>query len=221
MSSRPNRLEKKRDQRKKRRLRLGGYLIITDAKETEANYFKGFVASIPDQYSCDLQVKIFADKKLKSIIDFAEKERNKDPRFRNIWLVFDKDEVSDFDDLINDAQKLGMGVGWSNPCFEVWLSAHFNKSINTSSSVDCCSRFSSTFSKLTNGREYSKSDNELFKIVNHYGDEKQAITMATKKHENAMQDYCSPSDMVGCTTVYQVVKEIREKTNSSTPMMTI
>lgn len=68
MNNRLNRLKTKREQRQKRNLRLGGYLIVTDTEETEANYFNGFVSNIPSKYKDDLQIKIFPGKDLKTII---------------------------------------------------------------------------------------------------------------------------------------------------------
>ena len=141
MDSRPNRLEKRRDQRQKRRLRLGGYLIITDAAETEVNYFNGFRSSIPSNLKNDLQIKVYSSKELKTIIDFALSERNKDVRFRNVWIIFDRDEVSNFDGLIDAVKQTQMNAGWSNLCFEIWMSAYFGSMKNVNTSIQCCSEF--------------------------------------------------------------------------------
>ncbi len=32
------------------------------------------------------------------------------------WIVFDCDEIKDFDEIVREAEKKGIGVGWSNPC---------------------------------------------------------------------------------------------------------
>lgn len=37
------------------------------------------------------------------------------------WIVFDRDEVKDFDEIIKEAEALGINVGRSNPCFEIWM----------------------------------------------------------------------------------------------------
>lgn len=101
-----NRLMTKRDERKRILLKSGAYLIVTDAEKTEKNYFEGIKASIPDNLKNDLQIKIYSNKALSKIIDFAAEQRNKDERFRDIWLVFDRDEVKNFDKLIEEAKKL-------------------------------------------------------------------------------------------------------------------
>jgi len=91
-----NRLTEKRSERKKVFLKSGAYLIVTDAEKTEKNYFEGIKNIIPDSLKNDLQIKIYSNKPLAKIIDFAAEQRNKDERFRDIWLVFDRDEVKNF-----------------------------------------------------------------------------------------------------------------------------
>jgi len=148
---RTNRLNEKRSERKKVLLKSGAYLIVTDAEKTEKNYFEGIKNIIPDNLKNDLQIKIYSNKALSKIIDFAAEERNKDERFRDIWLVFDRDEVKNFDKLIEEAKENKMNVGWSNPCFEIWLISYFKK------------------------------------------------------------EYSQPSKMIGCTTVYKLVEELKKK----------
>ena len=79
-----NILSKKRNERKKILLKSGAYLIITDTEKTEKNYFEGIKNIIPGNLKNDLQIKIYSNKALSKIIDFAAEERNKDERFRDI-----------------------------------------------------------------------------------------------------------------------------------------
>lgn len=211
MNSRPNRLEKRRDQRQKRRLRLGGYLIITDAAETEVNYFNGFRSSIPSNLNNDLQFKVFSSKELKTIIDFALNERNKDERFRNVWIIFDRDEVSNFDGLIDAVKQAHMNAGWSNPCFEIWMSAYFGKMKNVGNSIQCCSEFGRLLVKCSNKKAYVKSDQDIYEVLVRNGNENEAIGLAKRRYEAKSADCKRPSGMIACTTVYQLIEEIREK----------
>lgn len=41
-----------------------------------------------------------------------------------VWAVFDRDTHQDVDDAIKLCRANGIGVGHSNPCFEVWLILH-------------------------------------------------------------------------------------------------
>ena len=205
-----NRLSKKRNERKKILLTSGAYLIITDTEKTEKNYFEGIKNIIPGNLKNDLQIKIYSNKALSKIIDFAAEERNKDERFRDIWLVFDRDEVKNFDKLIEEAKENKMNVGWSNPCFEIWLMSYFQLSKNIEESQKCCETFEKIFKENT-GKKYKKSEEKIYNILCENGDENRAIERAREKYHQVRKDYSQPSKMIGCTTVYKLVEELKKK----------
>ena len=207
---RTNRLSKKRNERKKILLKSGAYLIITDTEKTEKNYFEGIKNIIPGNLKNDLQIKIYSNKALSKIIDFAAEERNKDERFRDIWLVFDRDEVKNFDKLIEEAKENKMNVGWSNPCFEIWLMSYFQLSKNIEESQKCCETFEKIFKENT-GKKYKKSEEKIYNILCENGDENRAIERAREKYHQVRKDYSQPSKMIGCTTVYKLVEELKKK----------
>lgn len=70
-----NRLSQNRSERKKVFLKSGAYLIVTDAEKTEKNYFEGIKNIIPDSLKNDLQIKIYFNKALAKIIDFAAEQK--------------------------------------------------------------------------------------------------------------------------------------------------
>lgn len=154
---RENRLNRKREDRKKIPLKTGAYLIVTDAEKTEKNYFEGIKSTIPEILKNDLQIKIFSNKSLAKIIDFAAEERNKDERFRDVWLIFDRDEVKNFDTLIEEEK--------------------------------------------------------IYNILLEFGEEEKAIEKARVKYHTSKEEYRIPSKMIGCTTVYKLVEELKSKIN--------
>ena len=205
-----NRLSKKRSERKKVFLKSGVYLIVTDAEKTEKNYFEEIKNIIPDVLKNDLQIKIYSNKPLAKIIDFATEQRNKDERFRDIWLVFDRDEVKNFDKLIEDAKESKMNVAWSNPCFEIWLMSYFKNLENISTSKKCCDTFEKVFQDNT-GKKYKKSEEKIYNILCEKGNENKAIERSREKYHQVRKDYSHPSKMIGCTTVYKLVEELKKK----------
>ena len=205
-----NRLNQKRSERKKVLLKSGAYLIVTDAEKTEKYYFEGIKNRIPDSLKNDLQIKIYSNKALSKIIDFAAEERNKDERFRDIWLVFDRDEVKNFDKLIEEAKENKMNVGWSNPCFEIWLMSYFQSPKNIEESQKCCETFEKIFKENT-GKKYKKSEEKIYNILYEKGDENRAIERAREKYHQIRKEYSKPSKMIGCTTVYKLVEELKKK----------
>ena len=207
---RTNRLSEKRSERKKILLKSGAYLIVTDAEKTEKNYFEGIKNIIPDNLKNDLQIKIYSNKALSKIIDFAAEERNKDERFRDIWLVFDRDEVKNFDKLIEEAKENKMNVGWSNPYFEIWLMSYFQLPKNIEDSQKCCESFEKIFKENT-GKKYKKSEEKIYNILCENGNENKAIQRAREKYYQVRKEYSQPSKMIGCTTIYKLVEELKKK----------
>ena len=205
-----NRLNQKRSERKKVLLKSGTYLIVTDAEKTEKYYFEGIKNRIPDSLKNDLQIKIYSNKALSKIIDFAAEERNKDGRFRDIWLVFDRDEVKNFDKLIEGAKENKINVGWSNPCFEIWLMSYFQLPKNINDSQKCCETFEKIFKENTD-KNYEKSEEKIYNILCKKGDENKAIQRAREKYHQVRKEYSQTSKMIGCTTVYKLVEELKKK----------
>ena len=53
-----------------------------------------------------------------------------------------------------------MNVGWSNPCFEIWLMSYFQLPKNIEDSQKCCESFEKIFKENT-GKKYKKSEADL------------------------------------------------------------
>ncbi len=145
------------------------------------------------------------------MIEFALEQRNKDSRYREIWLIFDRDEIKNFDSLIKKANNLNINVGWSNPCFEIWLMAYFSNLENISNSKVCCDKFEKIYCQKTKKKKYKKSEKNLYKNLLKFGDEKQAIERAKSKYCKKNKEYSLPSEMKGTTAVYKLVEELRIK----------
>ena len=87
---------------------------------------------------------------------------------------------------------------------------------NYQDSVICCRKFADTFEKKT-GREYKKSSQQIYNILNRYGNEKNAIQVAESRLKQYLRDGTDkPSEMCPCTTVHRLVEEIRGKINRRT-----
>ena len=112
---------KRRDRNKRVGIRvpeLGYYLIVTDTEETEKNYFEGLRDSIPAELKDRLVIKVEKAKTVE-LVERALELANKEPQYRIPWIVFDRDQVKDFDNIIQAAEKSGVGAGWSNPLHAV------------------------------------------------------------------------------------------------------
>lgn len=64
------------------------------------------------------------------------------------------------------------------------------------------------------GRKYIKSDKKLYDIMYDKGNEENAIKITKYRYEDFKnQKIEKPSEMLSCSTVFQLVQEIREKVN--------
>ena len=149
--------------------------------------------------------------KTRSMIDKCLAMTAYDAQYRIPWIVFDRDEVKDFDEIIKEAESFGIRVGWSNPCFEIWMHSYYGAMPAIMESWVCCSEFEKVFQRKT-GQKYSKADSGLYEKIFRTGDEEKALQIAKQKYEQCIREGKTiPSQMCPCTTVYQLVGEIRKK----------
>lgn len=212
-SASEGRVGKRKDRNKRlgtREPELGYYLIVTDTEETEKNYFEGLRDSIPDELKDRLVIKV-TRAKTSDLVKKTQDLIGSEVPYRIPWIVFDRDQVRDFDKIVELAEKSGIHVGWSNPCFEIWMHAYFGEMPAIKESSSCCSRFSENFKKFT-GQEYRKGDRDIYRKLLQYGDEEKAIKIAEQCHKKCKGDGKTiPSEMWPASRVYELVAEIRGK----------
>lgn len=64
---------------RKRKPELGYYLIVTDTKETEKNYFYGLKNSVPKKFQDKIAIKIINNCKTSELVDRALEEASLHP----------------------------------------------------------------------------------------------------------------------------------------------
>lgn len=202
---------KTREQRKNMRVpELGYYIVVTDTEGTERCYFDGLHKELPESIQEKLVIKVVETKTadlIEKCIEFA----SYDPQYRIPWIVFDRDQVKNFDQIIAEAERKCINVGWSNPCFEIWMHAYYGTMPNIQESWKCCSNFADLY-KAKTGVEYDKADESLYKKLILSGNEEKALKLAEQKYKQCIDNgYKIPSQMCPCTTVHDLVGEIRSK----------
>jgi hypothetical protein len=188
---------------------LGYYLIVTDTKETEKNYMNGLRDSIPEELQRKLVIKV-SNTKTDKLVSEAVNLASRQPQYREPWIIFDRDRVKNFDQITKEAEQNSIKAGWSNPCIEIWFSAYLGKIPGYNDSVTCCNGFAQTYRRIT-GKDYDKSDTGIYSKLCRYGNEKKAIKNAESIYKKQNEDCNNPSEMCPCTTVYGLVKEIKDK----------
>ena len=190
---------------------LGYYVVITDTEETEKCFFQGLRRHLPKELQDRLVIKVESTSTGR-LLEQAEELIAYDAQYRKPWIIFDRDKVPTFDQIISDAAKRGIYVGWSNPCFEIWLYAYFGQMPVIGESSKCCRDFGAEFHNRVR-RTYKKADPHLYASLLEKGDEENAIAVAASKIEQHRREGKEkPTEMCPATTVHVLVQEIREKT---------
>lgn len=197
---------------KQRIPKLGYYFIVTDTKETEQNYMFGLRNSIPPELQGKLVIKEVKTK-TKNLVEEALNLASLNPQYGEIWIIFDRDQVQNFDEIISEAITKGINIGWTNPCIEEWFSAYFGAMPTYANSVSCCNGFEQIFERNAH-QKYVKSDLAIYEKLNRFGNEEKAIRIATQKmHDHRIQGKYKPSEQIPGTTVHLLVDEIKSKIN--------
>lgn len=202
---------KTREQRKQFKVpELGYYLIVTDTEATERCFFTGLHQALPEEVKNKLVIKV-VETKTRTMIDKCLELTAYDAQYRIPWIVFDRDQVQGFDAIIKEAEDKGIQVGWSNPCFEIWMYAYFGSMPVIQDSWTCCSEFGRIYETKT-GKKYSKADEQMYEKLCKAGDEEKAIQIAQQKLEQCIREgKTKPSVMCPCTTAHELVSGIKGK----------
>lgn len=178
---------KSREQRKQFKVpELGYYLIVTDTEATERCYFTGLHQALPEDVRNKLVIKV-VETKTRTMIDKCLELTAYDAQYRIPWIVFDRDQVQGFDEIVAEAVSKGIQVGWSNPCFEIWMYAYFGAMPAIQDSWTCCSDFGRVYETKT-GQKYSKADEQMYGKLCKSGDEEKAIQIAQQKLEQCSRE---------------------------------
>ncbi|MCU0392150.1 MAG: RloB family protein [Thermoflexibacter sp.] len=94
-------------------------LIVCEGKNTETSYFNQFKLS-------NATIKAVGEGyNTLSLVERA-KQLSQESDYDQVWCVFDKDDFNaeDFNNAIQKANSLGLGIAYSNQAFEYWLLLH-------------------------------------------------------------------------------------------------
>lgn len=201
------------------------FLIVCEGKKTEPNYFRALIDDCKSQNNgakidrqrtkVSLVTKIGEGavgtgnlvKKAKKLKD--EYKRKQQIHFDRVWLVFDKDEFTDFNKAIEDAKKEKMKCAWSNGAFELWFLLHFQGGVE-GKCKDYVNKIESILKKELKKEDfsYAKNDKDFYQILQEHGHEAQAMSRAQRlrgSHEGDV-DYAAHNPR---TEVDLLVKELR------------
>lgn len=215
--------KKRREERKRRdygfkQPRANSFLIVTEGKKTEPLYFKGMQKLIEERIGGTINVveipliDIFGEGiATRKLIEKTEELVNRAKViYQNIWVVFDKDDFEDFDQAIEEAEKRGYKVAWSNQCFEYWIYLHFYYSDSALHRDEWSRKLNEIFQQYDLGDGmYQKNDADIFANADRYDGVNTAIKHAKRRMAEFDRIKRKPSEYDPGTTVYLLVEELK------------
>jgi len=192
------------------------FLIVSEGKKTEPLYFDGLAKHINDKFGESVNVEkpiIDTCGEGKCTVSLVEKTIELVAKakilYSQVWVVFDKDDFQDFDEAISLGENLGYRVAWSNQSFEYWIYLHFHYSDSALHRDVWVDKLNDIYKEYgINKHGYLKNDPNIFKIATSYGSLKSAIGYANSINQH-YNDSTAPSKRDPCTTVHNLVKELK------------
>ena len=138
-----------------------GFVIITNGRQSEKNYFEIIRANRKSLYKID--VRYFNDDP-EGLINQAINIKNDDNR---VWCVFDKDEfpADSIYRAVRRAKQNEIGIAFSNAAFEVWLINHFRKFEAEKNPKELISILDEMLKQYGYSKGYEKNDEKVIKEV--------------------------------------------------------
>ena len=209
--------QKRKAERSKRKREIrepypDSFLIITEGEKTEPYYFAGLKKIVlekagKDNISLKPLIKISGQgKNTLSLINAVDEIVNRETMlFKEVWVVFDKDDFPQFDEAIRTAQHKGYQVAWSNQSFEYWLLLHFQYLDSALHRHDIVQKVNEHFQKQHH-LCYDKNDPNVFAHTAASGGLKKALTNA-QRIRDTYQASAQPGNCNPCTTVDLLVRK--------------
>ena len=192
------------------------FLIISEGKETEPNYFRGLAQYINNRYgqSVDVRTPIIElqgeGRCTVSLVHLvAQIAARSHMLYSQVWILFDKDDFEDFDEAVNLCKVYGFKAGWSNQSFEYWLYLHFDYLDSALHRSELCSKLDQVFKRYNICDDgYKKNDKLIFEHVSANGGLKRAVRNA-KNIDDKYEETIPPSRRDPCTKVYKLIVELK------------
>lgn len=190
---------------------LKTFFILCLGEKTEPNYIKDMLKDYPHinaKYSQVIGSKRDPLSLVKKAINTLAK---KSKSYDSVWVVFDKDEYTNFDEAIRLAKDNGISCAWSNSCIEFWFYLHFNNSKGAYSYKGYEDRLNKHIrDKIDKSLKYSKTMEGVYSFLKIHGD----LSMAIIRAKDAMSQYhqdvaCSQRNPA--TMMYKLVEDVRKE----------
>ncbi len=188
------------------------FLIVCEGSKTEPNYFEALIEDNGSSIcEVDIEGKGMATVRLVEEAEAIKKklEHQNDTKFDRVWVVFDKDDFTDFNQAIDLAKQKGFLTAWSNEAFELWYYLHFAYLDTAISRDDYIAKLQDFIRKKLNDNTfvYKKRDPDIYYLLKEHGSEANAKKYAARLRTlHNGTDYATHKP---CTYIDLLVQELR------------
>jgi hypothetical protein len=175
-------------------------LVVGEGRETEPNYFRGLYGEQAVRDRFHVVIKKGIGFCASAAVNLAVREKGKGD-YDQVYCVVDVEGIAHRDDLrsaITLARKHKINLILSNPCFEVWLLAHFERTCRSFADAAAAVQVLSAHSQRKCGKAYSKSDEQIYHLLKGFTEQAlvNARTVREKDHNSGPVADCNSSTEV-------------------------
>jgi RloB-like protein len=166
-STSPTRIRRKRVVKRK-------ILIICEAEKTEPGYFRGLRDEESVKRKCATTVKKVINQTPEKVVERAIEimlvAKSRGEHFDEVWCVLDVEGANQNNpESIQEAVKLAeannINLCLSNPCFEVWLLAHFVQMDKYFKNYDAVKKVLDKHWNTNFKQKYDKSNTDIYRRI--------------------------------------------------------
>ena len=198
-------------------------LIVGEGQETEPNYFDQLKREDTVRNKFTVTVKAGLGFSPENAVRRAINEKERAGRrgeadaYDEVWCVVDVEAPTagrreSLDSAVRLAAQHDINMCLSNPSFEVWLLAHFNRTARAFHSCDEVIRTLNTFWRRDFKCDYLKNDDQLYRRIGDHTET--AIENAQSVREVHQRDAPNTADANSSTDVYLLVANLTGQTPS-------
>lgn len=188
-------------------------LIVGEGRQTEPNYFREFrlESTVSERFSVTVKKGhgTSPEAVVAEALCYKEQAENRGEYYDEVWCVLDVEGLDKRESLeraIVAARQNDIVLCLSNPCFEVWLLAHFvreSRAHNTCDSV--IGRLHVHWRRLC-GQDYRKNDKQVYARISALTES--AIDNAILVRETDHRHVANTADANSSTEVYRLVSHL-------------
>lgn len=194
------------------RLQKSTILILGEGRETEPNYFRGLKEEESVTARFAVTVKKGSGKSpeeaVKKAIEENLRAKSRGEDYDQVWCVLDVEQADQHESLRRaraTAERNGITLCLSNPSFEIWFLAHFERTARPFNGSDAVVVQLNKHWKKHCGQAYEKNDEQVYNRVSGFTERalNNARWVREKHHEGT-----DIADANSSTEVYRLVGKL-------------